>query len=218
MDMDGARRRSANRGANVALIAPGESIYSLTSKDGVRDGVITPKKKGTEYHRLSGTSFAAPMVTATASLLWAHRPELSNDQVEDILLASAEDVFDEGWDEHAGAGLLDAYAALSLTKANPLVARITELHFNKDGSKVKSLDVYGVVRGDLKDYAVEIGKGHEARKFKPVCEPVGQPAAYTRLCRIDAKQFKWSDEWTVQVKAADTAGQEKIARLPVNIP
>ena len=107
IDMNGKRRVNSNYGANVALAAPGESIYSLTSKFGKRDGQITPLLP-TKYHRLSGTSFSAPFVAGTASLLLAKNPRLTNKEIEDIMLETATDMRTEGWDVYTGTGLLDA--------------------------------------------------------------------------------------------------------------
>lgn len=39
-----------------------------------------------KYGKMSGTSMAAPMVTASAALLWQEEPMLTVDQVKDYLL------------------------------------------------------------------------------------------------------------------------------------
>jgi subtilisin family serine protease len=59
----------------VDLFAPGAAILSTAP--------------GNEYRAASGTSFAAPVVSAVAAVLMAYYPELSTAQVRQILLDSA---------------------------------------------------------------------------------------------------------------------------------
>ena len=44
----------------------------------------------------------------TASLIWAKNPNLANEQVADMILATATDMGDAGWDGMTGTGLLNA--------------------------------------------------------------------------------------------------------------
>ncbi len=60
---------------NVDLFAPGVDIYSTVP--------------GSEYESLSGTSMAAPVVSGVAALVMAYYPNLSADQVREILLKSS---------------------------------------------------------------------------------------------------------------------------------
>lgn len=64
-------------GDRVDVYAPGDNIYTCKINDG-------------EYSMDdSGTSFSAPMVTGTASLVWGIQPDLSAKQVRDIILEGA---------------------------------------------------------------------------------------------------------------------------------
>jgi hypothetical protein len=69
----------------------------------------------------SGTSFAAPLVSAAAALLLAQRPSLTQSQVMTILELTADDIGNGGRDAATGYGRLDVTAALSaaLTLAPP---------------------------------------------------------------------------------------------------
>lgn len=64
-----------NYGNDVDIYAPGREIYSTL-------GEANREK----YGKMSGTSMAAPMVTASAALLWQEEPMLTVDQVKDYLL------------------------------------------------------------------------------------------------------------------------------------
>ena len=214
INVDGKRRDSSNYGANVAMTAPGEHIYSLTAKEGKKDGRIQPKFP-TEYHTLSGTSFSAPIVAGTASLIWAKYPHLTNRQVEDMLLNSAEDLDRQGWDRYNGAGLLNASKALGEGEADRFTVRFTQLFANKKKKKVASLDVYGIVRGDLDSYVVELGKGKKPDSWTQVCGPSGEIVEYDHLCRIEDKMLQRGYHWTVRLTAKNKSGETKIASLYV---
>jgi subtilisin family serine protease len=212
INVDGKRRGSANSGANVALTAPGEHIYSLTAKDGKKDGQITPIL-GTTYHTLTGTSFSAPMVAATASLIWAKYPHLTNRQVEDMLLDSAEDMDRAGWDRYNGAGLLNAGRALKAPEAERLTVRFTEVFANAEKKKIASLDVYGIVRGNLDSYVVELGKGREPDKWVQVFGPSQESAEFNHICRIENDLLQKGSDWTVRISAKSKSGQTRTASL-----
>lgn len=93
------------------LVAPGEL---LLVSDG--EGGIT---------RLSGTSFAAPLVSVAAALVFGHWGWLESGDVADVLLRSARDLGDPGTDAVYGRGLLDIDAAMSPLDPNSLYALTT---------------------------------------------------------------------------------------------
>lgn len=86
--------RRAGRGEQVDIAAPGVDVWTAASVSGGR-----PK---------TGTSFAAPFVTAAVALLKASEPALTTAQVKARLSQSAQDLGDEGRDPVFGWGLLDA--------------------------------------------------------------------------------------------------------------
>ena len=63
---------------------------------------------------LAGTSFAAPLVTASAAWLWTVRPKLSASQVAELLRESAQPTGSERFDLKTGYGVIDLAAALTL--------------------------------------------------------------------------------------------------------
>jgi len=91
----------------VDLAAPGERVLAATpvwwdTQDGVADG----------YSLVDGTSFSAPVVAAAAAWVMAQRPQLSPDQVAEVLRRSARDLQRPGWDISTGWGAVDLGAAL----------------------------------------------------------------------------------------------------------
>ena len=90
-------------GGHVSLVAPGSSIYT------------TDKDAG--YNKVTGTSFAAPQVTGAAALVWSIAPELTSDDVREILMNSADDLGMQGQDIEYGHGLLNIEKAVQLAKA-----------------------------------------------------------------------------------------------------
>jgi subtilisin family serine protease len=62
---------------------------------------------------LSGTSFAAPLVSAAAAWIWTLRPTLDAGQIFQLVLQSAHDVGAPGWDSASGFGVVNIPAALA---------------------------------------------------------------------------------------------------------
>ncbi|MCK4734196.1 MAG: peptidase S8 [Methanophagales archaeon] len=77
-------------GAEMELVAPGESILSTTPGD--------------RYASLGGTSMATPHVAGVAALIISHFPSWTNSDVRMILQDTAKDLGPTGWDEHYGYG------------------------------------------------------------------------------------------------------------------
>lgn len=88
--------RRANRGDHIDIAAPGVGVWTAASISGAR--------------QKSGTSFAAPFVTAAAAVLLGARPDMTPQQVADALRASADDMGEPGKDRIFGWGLLNARA------------------------------------------------------------------------------------------------------------
>jgi subtilase family protein len=93
----------SNRSDAMDLAAPGESIPVQHPSD------------PTMWRAVSGTSFSSPMVAAAAAWVWTVHPELDATQIADILRASAHDIWETGFDDRTGYGLLNIPAALAQT-------------------------------------------------------------------------------------------------------
>jgi serine protease AprX len=106
--------------AKPDLVAPGRNIVSLMTS--VSSGLAEdhPGHVVDSHHfRMSGTSMSAPMVAAAAALLLQDEPNLTPDQVKYRLKATANQSW-PGYDAtKAGAGYLDAYAAVHAPLPSP---------------------------------------------------------------------------------------------------
>ena len=89
----------ANRGRHVALSAPGV-------------GILAPAPLAS-YEFTSGTSIAAAHVSGIVALMIERNRSLGPDAVLETMLTTARDLGPRGRDEEFGAGLADAFAALS---------------------------------------------------------------------------------------------------------
>ena len=161
-----------------------------------------------DYHRLNGTSFAAPFVAGTASLIWARNPHLTNWQVEDLILAAAADAEDPGWDPETGMGLLDARTALSMKPESALAPRITEWIVNRDTrGKIASVDVYGVVRGPVDNYTLSVGRGENPSQWTTAFGPSSRSVNQGHIARLDGRYFQKGSRWSVKLMATALYGQ-----------
>ena len=118
----GQCKSATNLLLNNFIVAPGEFILVSDGQGGVT--------------RLSGTSFAAPLVSGTVALIhdrWPWLRDRPQDTV-DIILSSAKDLGDPGPDEVYGRGELDVGAALSPKALNALKFKVAT-----DGSKFADL-------------------------------------------------------------------------------
>jgi len=106
---------------NVDLFAPGVAIYSLAPGD--------------DYQDAQGTSMASPVTAGVAAMLLSYYPELSADQVKDILMKSVrslnnltvsqpgtgEDVLFK--DLSVSGGIINAYEAVKLAESMTIKGR-----------------------------------------------------------------------------------------------
>lgn len=99
VDIDGARTSSSQVGPYVDLVAPGDGVLTTTRVAG--------------HAYTTGTSYAAPFVSATAALVRAARPDLTAPEVAQRLVATASPARG-GTGSHAyGAGLVNPYRAVT---------------------------------------------------------------------------------------------------------
>jgi hypothetical protein len=87
-------------GNSIDLAAPAVDIATINGRGTYSDG--------------GGTSFAAPIVSGVAGLVFSVNPGLAPDEVQDILKQAADDLGPRGWDTGYGWGRVNAARAVQM--------------------------------------------------------------------------------------------------------
>jgi serine protease AprX len=101
------------------LVAPGVSLVSLRAPGSFIDQTQPKGRVGQRFFKGSGTSQSAAVVSGAAALMLSQRPQLTPDQVRDVLEQSARTLGPSVSQDAEGAGALD------LTTARDLAAQET---------------------------------------------------------------------------------------------
>ncbi len=135
------------QGNHIDVCAPGVDILST-----INGG----------YGFMSGTSMAAPHVSGIASLLKGFNPNLANDDIENIIRLSADDVNGNGFDPQYGFGRVNAERALNLLRAPNTLSQWS----GTSGTTVSSSGTFNMVFMGAPGLASSayIVKRHEVRK------------------------------------------------------
>ncbi|MGE0565308.1 MAG: S8 family serine peptidase [Pseudolabrys sp.] len=91
--------KGSNQGRHITVAAPGVDILVAIPEGG--------------YKMLTGTSMSAAEVSGIVALMLQRNPNLTPDAVRSMLAATARDLGPKGRDDAFGAGLTDAYRALT---------------------------------------------------------------------------------------------------------
>ncbi|MFQ5472318.1 MAG: S8 family serine peptidase, partial [Dehalococcoidia bacterium] len=116
----------AGDSGGIDIVAPGGDTGADQDEDGFIDGVLQNTYAYTcgagpfgfdvfDYCFYQGTSMATPHVAGVAALLLSEHPDLTVEEVREVLRCSALDLGLPGYDEQFGAGLVQAADALSDT-------------------------------------------------------------------------------------------------------
>ena len=110
------RASFSNYGALLSVVAPGVDIFSTSLNN--------------SYNSQNGTSFSAPIVSGISALILSANPNLTGQEVRDIIEKTAQKVRPDlyrynsdqshsngTWNNEMGYGLVDAYAAVQMAKA-----------------------------------------------------------------------------------------------------
>jgi len=141
-------------GAQLDVIAPGEEIWTTI--------------RGHSYAPVSGTSAAAPYVSALVALLISRAPDMSNEMVRAALHNSAVDLGQPGWDRIFGAGRIDALAALQIEH----LAR-AEIQSPRMDAGISASTREVVVRGTalgafVSEYELSYGAGNSPTEWRTI--------------------------------------------------
>ncbi len=225
-DLEDQRAEFSNWGKRVDIAAPGMHVMSLRARetDFRLTSADTPYKRGAaiagldrRYYRADGTSFAAPLVTAVASLIWSNNPALTHVQVRRMLEQSARDIDTPGRDQFTGYGLLDARAALAADPDDFVQVQI-------DAVSVASVQGKPVAQvagtADANAFArawVEVGRGENPESWQRIGEPLKSAVRQGLLGNIPATALQGSPVWIIRVITEHSNGSRREARYRLNI-
>ena len=225
-DTKDKRMGFSNWGKYVRIAAPGEEILSLRARRS--DFLLMAGSKhyqagkaflgsDAQFYRATGTSFAAPFVTGAASLLLAKNPKLTPEQVERMLLMSADDVESPGWDQLTGYGRLNARKALEADPAYYLYAELHSAGPAKEGNRVV-LQAAGTAMGShWGSYYLEVGQGDNPTSWRRAGKLAGGQVQDGTLGALAFQDFGATGKWTVRLVAQDAKGLTRESRVGITL-
>lgn len=194
---------ASNYGSRLDICAPGSMVVTTDVND--------------EFTETSGTSLAAPHISAALALLKEKNPEYSPAELKAVLIASAYDYKADGWDIYTGAGFLDMEAAI-LEEA-PSEIEITSPKY-EDGIVKEDYPVYnisGTVVTPLFDsYSVYLGYGILPEEWFLINENVGKQIKEGTLAEFIPEQFKdttYTVRLAVKLKNGNVLEQRKYLEI-----
>lgn len=145
------KAETSNYGPLKDISAPGEGVFYCTkSKTGCSAG--------------SGTSFSASIAASIAGLVRYVDPDLTQQEVKDIIYATATDLYTPGFDDYTAWGNINAYAAVTAAAKSPCAVKPEKLDAVKGlrvrSSGKKSLDLsWDAAECDRYEIYRKAGKG-----------------------------------------------------------
>ena len=218
----------SNYGNCIDVMAPGEYFYSTS--------VYEPVFK--EYQKLfggywSGTSVAAPLVSATAAIIKGLRPDLANKEIYGLIKDNADAIDGEnpGYQGRLGGGRLNVAKAVNAAKNfKGNAARLAVAPAGAHAPTVQLLDGSGVVRLEFLAYAenfrggVNLAKadvnGDGSEEIITAAGPGGGPhiRVFDANGRIISQFFAYETSFSGGVNLAasdlDADGQAEIITAP----
>ena len=223
---DDKRAVFSNVGSSINIAAPGVDIVSLrarrtdfmlnsaTTTYQARDAYLGDDHR---YYRSAGTSFATPIVSGIASLVWSNRPELTATQVQRILEQSARDVGTPGRDRFTGYGVVDAPAALGADPEFFVEAAILLAHRLEEDGQV-FVQVFGSADANQFGRAwIEIGEGEDPSHWIPIGDALPDTVRLGVLGMIPAAQLDGANVWTVRVLVEHQNSRLREARYVIEL-
>ena len=189
-DQNGEIAFWSNASATVDIAAPGNSILSTHINN--------------KYRRLTGTSMAAPQIAGVAALMRSKRPELSNKEIRQLMVATAIHLPNSPKAVDAG----QVHAAKALTASASLIARINVPESHSGGDKF--IDIIGSAGGyKFAGYRLFYGESTTPNAWIPMPTSAGDRVEYTTQ-RLHEKLETWHTAavregiYTIRLETVDT--------------
>lgn len=229
LTVDNKRAPFSNWGQPVDIAAPAMDILGLRAQDTdflmyvgenpdytAGTGIVGKKR---DLYRAGGTSFAAPFVSGAASLLFSTSPDLTAEQVTNMLLMSATDVDVPGWDQNSGAGLVNVVEALATAPDRYLLTRISSVTPKRRNGKVE-IEVHGLATGTKvtgRWLQIAFGKDPKRTEWKTISHQRNAVAKEGVLGSIESSQFDRRGTWSIRVLVEDDKKNVRQARAVLNL-
>jgi subtilisin family serine protease len=92
---------------------------------------------GARFAYGEGTSFAAPIASGMAALVWQVEPRLASEQVAEVLMRSARQTRGRGWNEFTGRGVVDGRAGAVLARVYDVTDPRPRARATRSGGRVR---------------------------------------------------------------------------------
>ena len=147
---NGTVARFSTHNRYVSLAAPGagrsgcaNGVLSTLPANGGTDwddpdscSRLVSDPSGARFAYAEGTSFAAPIVSGLAALVWQVEPRLASEQVAHVMTRSARQTRGRGWNEFTGRGVVDGRAATALARVYDVTPPRARASAARTGSSV----------------------------------------------------------------------------------
>lgn len=224
--VDDRRAPFSSYGNAVDVVAPGADILSLRARR--TDVALVAGLEGyaagrnfvgadARHYRANGTSFAAPFVAGTASLILSRQPDLDARSVRRMIVQSARDVGTAGVDPETGYGRLDVAAALAADPRAFVDARIAGIAVERrDGAVV--VRITGTADADrLASARIELGQGEAPTTWRSVSRRIERPVRDGVLDDVAAQNFAGSTVWVLRLVVEHANGTRRESRHVVRL-
>jgi thermitase len=188
----------SSRGEYVDLAAPGVDIYTTVMGGG--------------YDSVSGTSFSSPVVAGVVALIMSANPSLAPAEVEQILLATADDLGDAGKDTSYGHGLVNSYQAVLAASGTPALPLDITPPTVAIASPLNDAQVTGTITVSI-SAADNVGISNVALYLNGALFAADSIAPYIFTCDTTKNA---DGAYTLSAVACDAAGNQATS-APVNI-
>jgi subtilisin family serine protease/chitodextrinase len=203
-DWNDAKASFSNYGSKIDVAAPGVNILSVRAA--VNNMCTGTRVVATNYCVVSGTSMATPHVAGLAALLLAKNPNLTNEEIRQILRTSATDLAPAGKDSSFGFGRIDAGGSMNLVATHPLTPYITSPASRATLTGLSTV-ISGSVGGtNFASYKLEYGVGRAPSAWTTINTSATQPATTTVLGTFNTSSLV-DGTYTVRLTAADAQGK-----------